>query len=961
MVGETISHYRILEKLGGGGMGVVYKAEDIRLHRSVALKFLPDQVAHDSQALIRFRQEAQAASALNHPNICTIYDIGEQDGRPFIVMECLEGQTLRDRIEGTKVENRNSKTASGANLDFSVSSSPTPVKASLRLGEILDLAIQMTDALDAAHQRGIIHRDIKPANIFVTNRGQVKILDFGLAKLAPKTLLTTGEAGATSLTAGEPEQLTTPGVAIGTVAYMSPEQARGEEVDARTDLFSLGVVLYEMATGRLPFRGGTSGMIFGAILHEIPPSPLTLNPQLPAKLEETILKALEKDRDLRCQTAAELRADLKRLKRDTDSGRFGVRQLAAALPSDELAGGPLTAVGADSRARPASWPEEERQQAAALQGSLRPQSSAQTPARRRGGLPGRWRFVEGGGALIIVGVLAFLFRPAVPPPRITGSTEVTHDSREKEIMVTDGSRIYFSSCSTVGCSLYQAPAAGGETVPIQTPMPNPVVIDISPDRSELLIGSVSVNSDAPVSLWILPVLGRSPRPLGNIQIAGAAWFPDATAIAYVDENSLYRMKVDGTESRKIVSVAAAGKPYFPRWSPDGGRLRFSVGAQDGSASLWEVSADGKNLHPLLSGWNNPSHECCGSWTPDGKYFVFQSQRGGITNIWAIREGGDFFHKVSHAPVQLTTGPTSTFCPLPSADGKKLFAETMQVRGELVRYDSASHQFTPFLSGIPAFGVRFSPDGKSVTYVSYPDGTLWRSKADGNLQLTFPPLFAILPRWSPDGTRIAFMARQTGKPWSVYVVSSNGGSIEQPIPGDHRGADPNWSPDGNSLLFGGSPDDGPADGATLDLKIIDLRTHAVSKIPGSDGLWSPRWSPDGRYILAFSRGETPPRLMLFDVKTQKWSELAKIGALAWPEWSHAGDYIYFRGVPAAGQAGGVFRFRISDHKLEQVVSLKDFRQVSDTWGAWMGLASDDSPLLVRDAGTQEIYALDWEAP
>jgi serine/threonine protein kinase/tetratricopeptide (TPR) repeat protein len=346
MIGKIISHYRVLEKLGSGGMGVVYKAEDTKLGGPVALKFLPEGLAKDPQAVERFTREARAARALNHPNICVIYDIDQHEDQPFIAMEFLEGQTLKERIENTKRENRNAKPQPKASFEFPVSSFPSPTRASFPVDELIDLATQIADALDTAHAKGVIHRDIKPANIFVTPRGQAKVLDFGLAKLAPqkpgpgagigglgkeaRQEMPTEYAGITE------EHITGPGTVMGTVAYMSPEQARGEELDARTDLFSFGGVLYEMATGRQPFTGNTSAMIFTAILTQAPTPPGRLNPECPPELEQIILKALERDRDLRYHNAADIRTDLKRLKRDTDSGRnvaaISDRRTAAGTP-----------------------------------------------------------------------------------------------------------------------------------------------------------------------------------------------------------------------------------------------------------------------------------------------------------------------------------------------------------------------------------------------------------------------------------------------------------------------------------------------------------------------------------------------------------------------------------------------------------------------------------------------------
>jgi serine/threonine protein kinase/Tol biopolymer transport system component len=881
MIGQTISHYRILAKLGGGGMGVVYEAEDTKLGRHVALKFLPEELARDSEALERFQREARAASALNHPGICTIYEIGDEEGQPFLAMELLEGQTLK-------------------NLIFS---RPVPTE------QVLDYGIQISDALDVAHAKGIVHRDIKPANLFITQRGQAKILDFGLAKaLDPASQ---AAAGSSTPTLTAEQHLTSPGATLGTLAYMSPEQVRGKELDARTDLFSFGVVLYEMATGLLPFRGDTSGVIFDGILNR-PPTPIVrLNPEVPAELERIINKSLEKDRDIRYQHASDLRADLKRLKRDTDTSK----STSVATVSGE----------------PVS-------------------------ARRR-----YRKAILAGAILVLLLAGGFWLRSPLPPPRVLSTTQITNDNLLKRDIVTDGPRLYFGEMAGGRSVLSEVSAAGGEVVQIPTPFPNVDVLDVAPDRSELLVLSYAVTSPtlgAMGSVWIVPVPAGSPRRVA--EAFDAHWSPDGEQLVYANGHDLYVAKRDGSGARKLVTLPASA--LWARFSPDSRRLRFiNHDPLQSFNPLWEVASDGTNLHPLLPGWNPNPDECCGSWTPDGRYYFFASNRDGRSDIWAIAEGTSLFHKTSGVPVKLTTGPLNFYLPAPSRDGNKLFAIGEQPRAQLQHYDAKSGQFAPYLSGISAGQVDISRDGQWIAYVTYPEGTLWRSRLDGSqrLQLSYPPIIATMPRWSPDGKQIAFPAGTAGEVLKIHLVSAEGGNPRELLPEDKRTEDdPNWSADGNSLVFAysGVRSESIADFAILQ---VDVNTHQVSMVPNSVGMFAPRRSPDGRILAGLTADQH--KLMLFQPSSGQWSELASGRILDYPCWSRDGKYIYYADDQREdGQK--ILRVRVADRKTEFVVSLKDIPRVAVYFGyQWFGLGPDDSPLIMRDVGNREIYSLELQLP
>ena len=569
------------------------------------------------------------------------------------------------------------------------------------------------------------------------------------------------------------------------------------------------------------------------------------------------------------------------------------------------------------------------------------------------GRPTYYGLVILGAVIVTVGALALwetVFRTP-SAPKVLRFAQLTNDGQAKTgPMATDGSRIYFSEVLPGPRNLIvQVSVTGGEAVPLSVRLKQPSVLDLSGEGTELLLANDEGNGLS--SLWMQPVAGGSPRRVGTVLAHDARFGADGTGIIYGKGHDVYSVSRDGSSPRKLLTVD--GNPHYFRFSPNGRVFRFSqFDSQVDSMEIMEAAADGTRLHKMFSGYG-------GTWTSEGRFFIFETRPSRRFDLWALPEDRRFhWWKRDDKPIQLTAGPLNFEDPLPSKHGKQIFAIGDSHRAEVIRYDSRSGQFVPYLSGISAEGLAFTRDGQWVTYTAYPDGTLWRSKVDGReqLQLTFPPMRALLPRWSPDGKQIAFNASVPDATWNVYLVSSEGGTPQRILPSEQSQMDANWSPDGNSLVFG------TFSVPNMPIYTIELQSKRVSTLPGSTGLFSPRWSPDGRYIAAI-RTEPPRRLMIFDFETQKWTE-AFGPEVGYPWWSREGKYIYFQAIgnPAQVAHDRIVRLRLSDRKIENIVDVKDVgRMTTGTIVEWFGLAPDDSPLFARDIGTAEIYALDVQWP
>jgi eukaryotic-like serine/threonine-protein kinase len=828
MIGQTISRYRIVEKLGGGGMGVVYKAEDLTLRRFVALKFLPDAVVQDPQTLIRFKREAQAASALNHPNICTIYEIGEEDGRPFLVMEFLDGVTLRHRISGGALEPE----------------------------ILLPVAVDIANALEAAHAAGVVHRDIKPANIFVTKRGNAKVLDFGLAKVIPASSNAIDATGAqgTKTTLVE-EHLTSPGTIVGTVAYMSPEQVRGKELDARTDLFSFGAVLYEMATGTLPFRGESSAVICEAILNRTPVSAVRLNPDLSVELERIIDKALEKDRNLRYQHAADLRADLQRLTRDSS------RSHRSGLPSTP-----------------------EQQEAREPQ----PGSSASTPKQRS------WKtytyLAAAAFVLAIVGA-AFFFRRsspgAVPASKEWEQLTFFTDSAVYPALSPDGRMLVFirgsSSFITHG-DVYVKLLPAGEPVQLTHDSKGKLSPTFSPDNSRIAYGVTE-----PWDTWVVPVLGGEPHMMMP-NSSSLTWIEDGKRLLFSEiKEGLHMAVVTTDESRgnsRDVYVPAGERSmaHHSYLSPDGRWvLIVQMDSRGEILPCRIVPFDGSNTVRVVG---PPNGTCLtGAWSHDGKWIYLTAETDGF-HIWRQRfPDGE--------PEQITFGPTSQEGVAMAPDGKSFVTSVGSTDHTVWSHDKdGDHQIS---SEGDASMPRFSSDGRSLYFLMANGQThgaeLWvKDLSSGTVDRVLPGYPMKGYSVSQDGKEVAFAVNDQSGHSNLWIAPTNHRSSPVRISSATVEDSPLFLPDGD-LIFRAN------EGGSNFLYRMKKDGTDRRKISTERILDIIAVSPDGRWVSAAASNPDEEHTTMTKAYPLDGSAAISLCVdYCMVSWDRAGKYAYLSFIP-----------------------------------------------------------------
>jgi len=894
------NRYRIERPIGKGGFGVVYLAHDLQLHeKPVVVKLLEERGQNDDWLHGKFRKECEALARINHPGVVGVLDQGTTaGGNLFLVMQYVDGVTLRSALK----------------------------TGPLDLARVASLLYQTADALNAAHDEGVCHRDLKPENIMLRKlrggREQAVIIDFGIAGVADSAVTATSQTRV-----------------AGSLPYMAPEQLNGKP-EAASDIYSLGVVVYEMVTGRGPFQASAPVELYFQQQRGPLQKPSQLRPQLSTAAENAILKALAFDTKDRYASAADFSDDFSK----GMSAQLETVPLPASAPHSDAPA--MSEASASATSSPATITV--RASRAAAFATL--------------------------GILAVAVLLAgwFWLRPQLQTPQLLNQEAITNDGQTKFAywtaitgfpITTDGPRIFFTEFINGTRVIRQVSSTGGEVVAV------PAVPDDSglfPTDSDIEHSALLLTKDLDrcCELWAVPMIGGSPLRIGDFIGRDGVWSPGGDRIAYIgndhgENGCIFVARSDGSESRTIVPPnPAIPSATWVRWSPDGNRLRFTVqDPKTHAGSLWEVTADGTKLHPLLPGWSRFGAECCGSWTPDGRYFVFESWHDGHPNIWALREPG-MMH-TTPAPVRLTNGALLYHTPVPSTDGKRIFVlGVTQVHGELVKIGE-SRQTTPLLGSISQ--ADFSRDGTWVAYTTYPNNVLWRSRADGSqrAQLTGPGIEAGTPRWSPDGKEIAFAGRRPRKPWSIYTIAAQGGSPHQLTSEGIDEAYPDWSPDGSRLAFGRLPRSAPAEELTV--RILELKSGKISTLHRGLGLYYPRWSPDGRYLAATNRGEDGFKITLLDLTNSSWTSLASVQAYSQLAWSRDGQYLYFSDYPSQGPT--IYRVRVSDHKTEEVAKLGDTKPLSTDLGtlSMIGLAPDESPIAVRDTSSQELYSLEVKLP